>query len=137
MMDTIISELDWSTIIPTVLVVLAGGFTSRWAWSKLPKKDMGSAALASVEAAEAAVALSRQVNEDRLEQLEERVRLLEELVIAKETENTELLTRIELLERWIAALMEQLAQHGIEPVTMDQIGSAMEETNAIQPNRSP
>ena len=136
-MDTIISELDWSTIIPTVLVVVAGGFTSRWAWSKLPKKDMGSAALASVEAAEAAVALSRQVNEDRLEQLEERVRLLEELVIAKETENTELLTRIEMLERWIAALMEQLAQHGIEPVSMTQIEEAMEETNAIQPNRSP
>lgn len=137
MMDTIISELDWSTIIPTVLVVLAGGFTSRWAWSKLPKKDMGSAALASVEAAEAAVALSRQVNEDRLEQLEERVRLLEELVIAKETENTELLTRIEMLERWIAALMEQLAQHGIEPVSMTQIEEAMEETNAIRTNRSP
>ena len=136
-MDTIISELDWSTIIPTVLVVVAGGFTSRWAWSKLPKKDMGSAALASVEAAEAAVALSRQVNEDRLEQLEERVRLLEELVIAKETENTELLTRIEMLERWIAALMEQLAQHGIEPINMTQIEEAMEETNAIQPNRSP
>lgn len=137
MMDTIISELDWSTIIPTIVVVLVGGFTSRWAWSKLPKKDMGSAALASVEAAEAAVALARQVNEDRLEQLEERVALLEQLVIDKEEENTKLLTRIELLERWIAALMEQLAQHGIEPVTMDQIGSAMEETNAIQPNRSP
>lgn len=136
-MDTIISELDWSTIIPTVLVVVAGGFTSRWAWSKLPKKDMGSAALASVEAAEAAVALARQVNEDRLEQLEERVALLEQLVIDKEEENTKLLTRIEILERWIAALMEQLAQHGIEPINMTQIEEAMEETNAIRTNRSP
>lgn len=116
-------QIDWNAIIPAAFVALAGLISGRWVWSKLPKKDMGAAALASVNAAKAAVALADQIHEERLAQLEERVSILEQLVIEKDVviaqqneKIRELEKEIDLLLRWIASLSEQLTQEGIRPV---------------------
>jgi len=118
------SEIDWTTLLPALATVAVGYFTARWAWSKLPKRDVGTAALTTVQAAEAAVNLHMKVNDERIEQLEARVTQLENLVIEKENKITALLGDIKMLERWIAVLLEQLSKHGIEPVTLDEIRAA-------------
>ena len=123
-------NLDWNQIIPAGLVMVATIWTGRWVWSKLPKKDMGAAALASVNAAKAAVELSDQIHDERVSALEDRVLVLETLVIEKEgiieRQNAKiraLEVEIDLLLRWIAALSEQLTQNGIMPVSRDRAES--------------
>ena len=122
-----VETLDWNQLIPAILVTGTAIVTGRWVWSKLPKKDMGAAALASVNAARAAVELSEQVHEERLEHLEERVLVLETLLIEKEgiieRQNEKirsLESEMDLLLRWIAALSEQLTQAGIQPISRDR-----------------
>lgn len=115
------NEIDWNALIPAALTAGVAYLAARWAWSKLPKRDVGAAALTSVQAAEAAVNLTLRTTEDRIEALEERVRVLEDLVIEKEEKIKHLLAEIKLLERWIAVLLELLNKNGIEPITLDEI----------------
>jgi len=106
----------------------------RWAYTKLPKKDMGAAALVTVQAASAAVELNNQVTDQRLEQLEERVGRLELIIIEKNEKLSKAYAKIELLEkecslllRWIAALSEQVTLAGVIPITIDEIQGRDEE----------
>lgn len=126
-MEQLLNELEWTPILTTALVVFGAGLTSRWAWNKLPKKDVGTAALATVQAAEKAIELHERVVDDKLEELEKRVAQLEKIVIEKdeqiklkEEEILKYLEEIKLLRSWCAALMEQLAQAGHTPVSYDE-----------------
>lgn len=114
-------QIEWGQILATLITVGGTLVLGRWAWSKLPKRDMGSAALTTVQAAEAAVTLMDVVTEARLQQLEERVDRLEEELAAKNEKITALEREIRRLLAWIAALIEQISSLGQEPVTLDEI----------------
>jgi hypothetical protein len=120
--------IEWSTLIPAAFVFASTIIVGRWAYTKLPKKDMGAAALATVQAAREAVALNDQVTNQRLEQLEERVGRLEEIIVEKDQKLEKSYAKIELLEkecslllRWIAALSEQVTLAGKVPISLDEI----------------
>ena len=120
--------LDSTQILVAIILTAGSMVVGRWAWSKLPKRDMGSSALATVQAARAAVDLMDDVNEARLSQLEERVARLEEIIVEKDAELKKRQEKIRLLEveiqtllRWIAALVEQVHQNGGIPITLNEI----------------
>jgi uncharacterized coiled-coil protein SlyX len=61
------------------------------------------------------------VMDARLEQLEERVTVLEELVVEKENKIRLLEAEIKRLLRWIAVLVEQVHKAGEVPITLEEI----------------
>lgn len=113
--------IEWGQVIAAAVVVAGTALTGRWAWSKLPKKDMGASALATVQAAQAAVHLMDQVTDERMAQLEQRVTRLEEILEEKEGVIKRLEAEIKALLRWIQALIEQVTSLGQEPVTLKDI----------------
>lgn len=114
-------NIEWTQILASAITVSGTLVLGRWAWSKLPKKDMGAAALATVQAAQQAVKLMDTVTDERMDQLEERVTVLENLVVEKEAAIKKLEAEIKRLLRWIAALIEQVHQAGGVPVSLEEI----------------
>ena len=114
-------QVEWGQVIVAAIVVGGSLVTGRWAWNKLPKKDIGSTALASVQSAKESIELARIINDERLEQLEARVQRLEVLVEQKEEKIRLLEAEIKRLLQWIQALIEQVQSLGQTPVMLDEI----------------
>ena len=114
-------QVEWGQVLAAAIVVGGSLITGRWAWNKLPKKDIGSTALASVQAAGEAIELIKAANDERIEALEARVKRLEELGIEKDRKIQKLETEIKALLRWIQALIEQVHSLGQDPIMMDDI----------------
>lgn len=109
--------MDWQLVLTGTAGALVTALLGVLAYVLVPKKDIGTLAKSSVEAADIANDLLRESIED----LQTDVALLKTALIEKEDKIIRLEKEIILLERWIAVLMEQIAQTNVIPITLDEI----------------
>ena len=131
-MESIVSQVDWTTIIGAVLGAAITLILGLVAYSRIPKKDMGAAALATVQAADKAMDMQAESYTQKIEDLESRVSRLETLLLEKdekilrlevqmEKERLDSNAAIQRHMRWINVLVEQIAKMGGIPVTLEEI----------------
>ena len=120
-------EVELWQAVGAVLVPVVAGAVGLLTYLRIPKRDVGSAALAAVEAAAKASDMLEESYEQKVDDLADRVKRLEEILVEREDEISKLEQERLLLLQWIAALTEQMEQlakktgQPVIPITFQEI----------------